>query len=337
MNNHHTSQSLKKLSMFKTVGVAFGLAISFTLGLGTGTALAQDYPSRPIKLIVPFPAGAATDMAARVVGQQLSVSLGQPVVVDNKPGAGGSIAAMEVIRAAPDGYTLLFSSNSAISSNVALLKKIPYDPNKDFTPVAGVGETALVLLVKTNFPAKTLQELAAYVKQRPGKVTAGYGSSSSQVSIAMLNKLGGLDTLMVPYKGIPLAVNDVLGGTLDYTFADIGNALAQTKGGTMRALSVTSPTRSALVPDVPAIAEILPGFDITAWFAMVGPAGMPKDVVDKLNTATTQLLRQPDMKDKLANIGLSPMPMPPPQLKTFVGTEITKWTRLVKDANIQPE
>ena len=203
--------------------------------------------------------------------------------------------------------------------------------------MAGVGETALVLLVKTNFPTKTLQELAAYVKQRPGKVTAGYGSSSSQVSIAMLNKLGGLDTLMVPYKGIPLAVNDVLGGTLDYTFADIGNALAQTKGGTMRALSVTSPTRSALVSDVPAIAEILPGFDITAWFAMVGPAGMPKDVVDKLNTATTQLLRQPDMKDKLANIGLSPMPMPPPQLKTFVGTEITKWTRLVKDANIQPE
>ena len=321
--------------LIRTVGTALGVVVGLAL-MGT-SAQAQDYPTRPIKMIVPFPPGTATDMAARLVGQQLNLSLGQPVVVDNKPGAGGSIAAMEVVRSAPDGYTLLFSSNSAISSNVALLKKIPYDPNKDFTPVAGVGETALVLLVKASSPVKSLQELVAYVKQRPGKVTAGYGSSSSQVSIAMLNKLGGLDTLLVPYKGIPLAVNDVLGGTLDYTFADIGNALAQTKGGTMRALGVTSPKRSSLVPEVPAIAELLPGFDITAWFAMVGPAGIPKDVVDKLNAATTQALKPADMKDKLARIGLSPMPLPPEQLKGFIGTEITKWTRLVKDANIQPE
>ncbi len=321
--------------LIRTLTLALGAVMG--LALMGAPALAQDYPSRPIKMIVPFPPGAATDLAARLVGQQLSASLGQPVVVDNKPGAGGSIAAVEVVRSAPDGYTLLFSSNSAISSNVALLKKIPYDPNKDFTPVAGVGETALVLLVKANSPVKSLQELLAYVKQRPGKVTAGYGSSSSQVSIAMLNKLGGLDTLMVPYKGIPLAVNDVLGGTLDYTFADIGNALAQTKGGTMRALGVTSPKRSPLVPEVPAIAELLTGFDITAWFAIVGPAGIPKDVVDKLNAATTQAIKAADMKDRLAHIGLSPMPMPPEQLKGFIGTEITKWTRLVKDANIQPE
>jgi tripartite-type tricarboxylate transporter receptor subunit TctC len=315
---------------------------AFVLALGcaavAGPALAQGaYPSRPIRMVVPFPPGAATDLAARVIGQQLGTSLGQTVVVDNKPGAGGSIAAMEVIRSAPDGYTLLFSSNSAISSNVALLKKIPYDPNKDFSPVAGAGETALVLLVKSGFPVKDLKELMLYVKQHPGKVTAGYGSSSSQVSIAMLNKLGGLDTLLVPYKGIPLAVNDVLGGTLDYTFADIGNALAQVKGGAMRALGVTSPKRTPLAPDVPAIAEILPGFDITAWFAIVGPAGIPKDVVDKLNAATTQALKTSEMKEKLAHIGLSPMPMPPAQLKTFIGTEVVKWTRLVKDAGVEPE
>jgi tripartite-type tricarboxylate transporter receptor subunit TctC len=300
-------------------------------------AMAQPFPNKPIRMVVPFPPGAATDMAARVIGQQLSTSLGQPVVIDNKPGAGGSIAAMEVIRSAPDGYTLLFSSNSAIASNVALLKKIPYDPNKDFTPVAGTGETALVLLVKAGFPVKNLKELVSYVKEHPGKVTAGYGSSSSQISIAMLNKLAGIDTLLVPYKGIPLAVNDVLGGTLDYTFADIGNALAQVKGGNMRALGVTSPQRSPLVAGVPAIAEILPGFDITAWFAIVGPAGMPRDVVDKLNTATTQALKAPDMKDKLAGIGLSPMPMPPERLKAFIGTEIVKWTRLARDTDIQPE
>ena len=323
---------MNKRRLTMTLGLALGLALAGHCAMAQGA-----YPSRPIRMIVPFPPGAATDLAARVIGQQLSASLGQPVVVDNKPGAGGSIAAMEVIRSAPDGYTLLFASNSAISSNVALLKKIPYDPNKDFSPVAGAGETALVLLVKSGFPVKDLKELMAYVKQHAGKVTAGYGSSSSQVSIAMLNKLGGLDTLPVPYKGIPLAVNDVLGGTLDYTFADTGNALAQVKGGTMRALGVTSPRRTALMADVPAIAEILPGFDITAWFAIVGPAGMPKDVVDKLNGATTQALKTGEMKEKLAHIGLSPMPMPPAQLKTFIGAEVVKWTRLVKDAGVEPE
>ena len=314
---------------------AAGLALGFLLA--ASTALAQGFPNKPIRLVVPFPAGSATDLAARVVGQNLSTALGQPFVVDNKPGAGGSIAAMEVIRAAPDGYTLLFSSNSAISSNVALLKKIPYDPNKDFSPVAGIGETVLVLMVKASAPQKNIQELVAYAKQNPGKATAGYGSSSSQVSIAVLNKLGGVDTLLVPYKGIPLAVNDVLGGTLDFTFADAGNAMAQAKGGAMRGLGVTSTKRSALAPEWPAIAEVLPGFDITAWFAIVGPAGMAKEVVDKLNAATTTALAQPELKARLASIGITPMPMAPEPLKGFISAEITKWTRLVKDANIQPE
>ncbi|MES2509109.1 MAG: tripartite tricarboxylate transporter substrate binding protein [Pseudomonadota bacterium] len=326
---------MKKRFTLKTL--ACTVAMVSLLGFAGGSAWAQGFPNKPVRLVVPFPAGAATDLAARVVGQQLSAALGQPFVVDNKPGAGGSIAAMEVIRAAPDGYTLLFSSNSAISSNVALLKKIPYDPNKDFSPVAGIGDTVLVLMVKSNAPQKTVQDLVGFAKQRPGKVTAGYGSSSSQVSIAVLNKLGGMDTLPVPYKGIPLAVNDVLGGTLDYTFVDAGNAMAQSKGGAMRALGVTSGKRTPLAPEWPAIAEVLPGFDITAWFAIVGPAGMPKDVVDKLNTTTNTALAQPELKTKLAGIGIAPMPMAPDQLKTFIGTEVTKWVRLVKDANIQPE
>ena len=322
---------MKRSTFLAAAGLAFGMAVA------APAAIAQPFPNKPIRMVVPFPAGAATDLAARVIGQQLSATLGQPVVVDNKPGAGGSIAAMEVIRSAPDGYTLLFSSNSAISSNVALLKKIPYDPTKDFTPVAGTGETALVLLVKSGFPVKNLKELIAYVKSHPGKVNAGYGSSSSQISIATLDKLAGIETLLVPYKGIPLAVNDVLGGTLDYTFADIGNALAQVKGGNMRALGVTSSKRTPLMADVPAISEVLPGFDITAWFAIVGPAGIPKDVVDKLNAATTQVLKTAEMKDRLATIGLTPMPMPPEQLKVFIGTEIVRWTRLAREANVQPE
>ena len=314
--------------------------VSLALGLGLAgmaPAFAQGYPARPVRMVVPFPAGSATDLAARVMAQQLQSALGQSFVVDNKPGAGGSIAALEVIRAAADGYTLLFSSNSAVASNVALLKSIPSDPLKDFTPIAGIGETMLVLMLKADHPAKNLQEFVSYVKQRPGKVTAGYGSSSSQVCIAVLNKLGKLDVLPVPYKGIPLAVTDVLGGTVDFTFVDLGNAMAQSKGGKLRALGITAPKRSPLAADWPALADTLPGFDITAWFAIVGPAGVPKDVVDKLNHVVGQALKNPEAMDKLAGIGMQPMPLTPEQLKAFMGSEVAKWIRLVKDANLQPE
>ncbi len=300
-------------------------------------AAAQAWPEKPVRLIVPFPAGSATDMAARVVGQQLQAALGQGFVVDNKPGAGGNIAGSEVVRAAPDGYTLLFSSNSAVASNVALLKSVPYDPLKDFTPVAGIAQNMLVLMVKPNFPAKTLPEFIAHAKSRPGKLNAGFGSSSSQVSIAMLNKMAGLETMSVPYKGIPLAVNDVVGGTLDFTFVDLGNALAQSKGGQLRAIAVTSDKRNPLAPDWPAISETVPGFDITAWFAVVGPAGMPKPVVDKLNAAIVALLEKPDAKERFAAIGMAPMPLSPDKLKAFMASEIAKWQRLVKEANVTPE
>ena len=313
------------------------LALPLGLSLAGRQAMAQSFPAKPVRLVVPFPPGTATDSAARMLGQQLSVSLGQPFVVDNKPGAGGSIGAMEVVRAAPDGYTLLFGSNSALSSNVALLKTMPYDPTKDFTPVAGFGETMHVLMVKSSFPAKTLPEFIAYVKQRPGKVSAGYGSSTAQVGIAMLNKLAGLDLLAVPYKGIPLAVNDVLGGTLDITSVDLGNAMAQARGGNLRALAVTSARRNPLAPEWPAVAETLPGFDLTSWFGIVGPAGIPRDVVDKLHAAITQALKQPEVKANLAILGTTPMPLAPEQLKAFIVTEIAKWIRLARDANLQPE
>ena len=313
------------------------LALPLGLSLAGRHAMAQSFPAKPVRLVVPFPPGTATDSAARMLGQQLSVSLGQPFVVDNKPGAGGSIGAMEVVRAAPDGYTLLFGSNSALSANVALLKAMPYDPTKDFTPVAGFGETMHVLMVKSSFPAKTLPEFIAYVKQRPGKVSAGYGSSTAQVGIAMLNKLAGLDLLAVPYKGIPLAVNDVLGGTLDITSVDLGNAMVQARGGNLRALAVTSARRNPLVPEWPAVAETLPGFDLTSWFGIVGPAGIPRDVVDKLHAAITQALKQPEVKANLATIGTAPMPLAPEQLKAFIVSEIAKWIRLARDANLQPE
>jgi tripartite-type tricarboxylate transporter receptor subunit TctC len=310
-------------------------ALAFAGALACHGAMAQAYPSKSVRFVVPFPPGTGTDLSARVVAQQLQMTLGQSFVVENKPGAGGSIGAMEVVRAAPDGYTLLFSSNSALSSNVALLKAMPYDPAKDLAPVAGVGITTLALMVKPEFPAKNMKEFIAYAKQRPGKLSAGYGSSSAQVPIAMLNKAAGLDVLAIPYKGIPLAVNDVIGGSLDFAFVDIGNAIAQARGGTLRALAVVTEKRLPLLPDWPAMSETLPGFDISGWVAVAGPAGMPRNVVDTLNSAITTAITTPDIKQKFATTGFAPMPLTPEQLKGFVASEIVKWNQLAKDAKIE--
>jgi tripartite-type tricarboxylate transporter receptor subunit TctC len=298
---------------------------------------AADYPNRPVKMLVPFPPGSATDLAARIMGQQLQSTLGKPFIVENRPGAQGTIAGNEVVRAAPDGHTLLFTSNTAVASNVPLMKKMPYDPAKDFTPVAGVGDNSLVLMVRKDFPAKDLKEFIAYAKQQPGKLAAGYGSTSSQISISMLSKRGGLNVLSVPYKGIPLAVNDVLSGQVQFTFVDLGNAMAQAKGGTLRPIAITADKRNPLVPDWPTLAEVLPGYNITAWFAIVAPAGTPKDIVDKLHAATIKALADPDVKTKLAGIGIAPMPMNPAELQRFIVAEIEKWTRLTKEAGIEPE
>ena len=244
---------MKIAFIFKSICLAIALA-------GSASAVhAQNYPNRPVRLVVPFSAGSGTDIAARAVSQHLGTALGQNFIVDNKPGANGSIGAMEVIRAAPDGYTLLFGSSSTMAANVALVKNMPYDPIKDLTPIAGVADSVSALLVKSNFPAKTLSEFIAYAKQNPRKLNAGYGSSSTQVSIAQINKLAGLNVLMVPYKSTPLAVTDLLGGTIDFTFADLGNALPHTKSGSLRALGIGNSKRSPMVPDWPAVTETVPG------------------------------------------------------------------------------
>jgi len=300
-------------------------------------ATAQDYPSRPVRLIVPFPPGAATDLAARVVGQQLQQLTGQAFIVENKPGANGSIAGLEVARAPADGYTLLFSSNSAIASNVALLKSMPYDPLKDLTPVAGVGENPLVLMVRADSPANSLKDFVELARRQPGKMTSGFGSSSSQVCAAMLDRLAATDTLPVPYKGIPLALADVIGGTVDFAFADMGNAIAQAKGGKLKALAVTTAQRSPVMPDWPAIAETYPGYSIKGWFAIVGPVGLPKAVVDRLSSETLKAVAGREVKERFATLGMAPMPMNPAQLHDYMVSEVANWKRLVAEAKVQPE
>jgi tripartite-type tricarboxylate transporter receptor subunit TctC len=328
----HTAGDILRTSLFlKAAAAALGLA------LAAGTALAQAGSGRPLRMIVPLPAGTATDLAARVLGQQMGNILGQPVVVDNKPGASGTIGVMEMVRAAPDGHTLLLGSNSPLATNVALVKNMPYDPRKDFTPINGFGETMHVLMVKPGFPARNLTEFLAYAKQRPGKVSIGSTTSSVQVQIATMNKLGGVELLTVPYKGIPATINDVIGGSLDATLVDLANAMNHAKAGTLRPVAVTSLKRNALVPDWPAVSETLPGFDFPSWVGLVGPAGMPKDLVDKLNAAVAQALRHPEVTEKLVTIGMTPMIMTPEQFKAVIANDTVRWVRLARDANVQPE
>jgi tripartite-type tricarboxylate transporter receptor subunit TctC len=300
-------------------------------------ANAQSYPSKPVKLVVPFPAGSATDQVARLTGQQLQEALKQPFIVENKPGAQGAIAAEFVAKSAPDGYTLLITTNTPQAANVSLFKHLPYDPVKDFEPVVRLSTTSFMLMTKPDFPAKNLKELLAYVRSQPGKLSAGYGSAGSQVSIAMMKAMGKLDVVEVPYKGIPQTVTDVLGGTLSFTFVDLSNALPQMKGGKLKGYAVTSEKRTPLAPDVPAMAEELKGYDLIAWFAIMAPAGTPKEIVQMLFDATSRSIQKNDIREKFAFIGTDVAPMNPAQLGAFIKSEIAKWAALVKQAGIEPE
>ena len=311
--------------------------LPLALLLASTVVHSQGYPARPVKLIVPFPAGSATDQVGRVIGAELQAALGQPFVVENKAGAQGSIAASEVAKSAPDGYTLLVTTNTPQAANVSLFKKLPYDPVKDFSPVARLATTSFMLMVKPDYPAHNLREFIDSVRRQPGKLSAGYGSSGSQVSVAMLKQMGKLDVVEVPYKGIPQTITDTMGGSLAFTFVDLGNALAQAKGGKLRGLGLTSRSRTPLAPGVPAIAEELPGYEIIAWFALMAPAGTPAAVVDRLYETTAKALAKPDVKDRYAAIGCDVAPMKPAELGKFIELEIAHWARLAKLAGIQPE
>ena len=297
----------------------------------------QPYPSRPVKLVVPFPAGSATDQIARLLGQQLQEALAQPFIVDNKAGAQGAIAATEVAKSAPDGYTLMVTTNTPQAANVSLFKKLNYDPVKDFAPIARLGTISFVIMVRPDFPATNFREFLNHAKANPGKLSAGYGSAGSQVSQAMLRSMGKLDFVDVPYKGLPQAITDVMGGTLSFTFADLANGLAQIKGGKLRGIAVTSEKRSALAPDLPAIAEELPGYELIAWFALVAPAGTPAPVVARLHGIVDAALRRPDIVERFATLGTDVAPMNPRELAGFIQSEIAKWARMTKAAGIEPQ
>jgi len=314
----------------------FMLALAAALALA-GQAQAQPYPTKPIRFILPFPTGSATDQIARIVGKEMSDTLGQPIVVENKPGAGGAIAAEFVAKSPPDGYTLLIASNTQLAANPSLFKTLSYDPVKDFAPVARMTTQPSAFLVRPDFPAKNIAELVAQAKANPKKLSAGYGASSAQVAIAQLESLGGFEALEVPYKGMPLAVMDVIGGTVDFTVGDMGTAIAQVKGGKVKSLGVTSEKRNPLVPDWPTVAETYPGFDVIGWHTIVAPANTPRDIRNKLYDAAAKALAKKEVIDALAGMGVTPGVMNPDELGAYIPAEVKRWAEMIKQAGIKPE
>ena len=251
------------------------------LALAATAASAQPYPSKPITIVVPFAAGSGTDSITRIIGQYLQNALNQSVVIENKVGASGVLAATYVARAAPDGYTLLMATNSTHSANPHLFKSLSYDPVKDFAPVARAGSYVFMLVVNPAVPAKTLPELVAYAKANPGKLTYASGNTTGIVAGETLKSKAGIDVLHIPYKSTPPAINDVLGGRVSMMFIDLAPGLEHVRAGTMRPLAVTTKERSALLPDLPSLSEAgIPGYDVTSYAALFAPAGTPKEIVD---------------------------------------------------------
>ena len=315
--------------------VLAGFVLSGVAALHAAFA-AGDYPQRQIKIIVPFPAGAGPDQVARMLGQHLQEAFGQTVVIENRAGALGSIGAQEVARASPDGYTLLMGTNTTQAANVAMLKNLAYDPAKDFAPIIRTTTTAMVLVVKPDFPAKTLGEFMDYARAHPN-MTAGYGSGASQISIGQLQSRGGLSVIAASYRGVPQAVTDVMGGAINLAFADFSLAIPQMKGGTLRGIGVTSPTRNELTPDLPPLAEAMPGFEATIWYGLLAPAGTPAPIIDKLYTESEKFLTLPSTREKLASVGVIVSPMRPDEFGAFIRSEIMRWTAEAKAAGIEPQ
>lgn len=316
------------LRMFAVLAASAGLA---------SAVVAQAYPNKPIKFVVPFPAGSATDVVGRVLAEAMSKELGQNIVVENKAGAQGTIGAGDVKNAAADGYTLLVTTSTTQAAVVSLLKKVPYDPAKDFTPIGKIATTPFVLITNDKVPANNLREFIAYVKANPGKVRFGQGSSGSWVSGSLFASMIGGDMQMVPYKGIPPAITDMLGGSIEVVFADLGNAQAQMKGGKVKAFGVTSTRRAPQVPDLPAIAEQVPGYELVPWFALVGPANLPKDITAKLESTMKKVLATAEVKTKMNNAGLDIDSTDAASLAKLIDSEVKRWAQLTKAAKIEAE
>jgi tripartite-type tricarboxylate transporter receptor subunit TctC len=301
-------------------------------------AIAQEYPAKPITFFVPFAAGSATDTLARSLGQGVTGVAKQNVIIDNRPGASGFIAAQAVARAAPDGYTVLIATNTTHAANEHLFKKIPYDPVKDFTPVTTLARGAQVMVVNPGVPAKTVKEFIALAKRQPGKITFGSGSSSSRVASELLQQMAGLQLVHVPYKSNPMAVTDLVGGHIDMMITDVVTGLPQVQAGKVRALGVTSPRRLPNVPELPTIAEAgVKGYELTFWFAAYLPARAQPVVTARLRELFIAATKSAPAEKFFKTTGIEAWTTTSAELAAFRNSESAKWARVIKAAGIQPE
>ena len=315
--------------MKKLLSRLAGLALAMVVA----PAFAQDWPAKPIHFIVPYPAGGPVDAVARLLGQKVGESLHQPVIVENKPGAGGNIGADFVAKAPADGYTILMGAVATHAINPALYPSIPYDAARDFAPITQVAATPNVLVVNPAVPAKSVKELIEYARKNPGKLNFGSGSTGSAGHLAgeLMKSMAGIDMTHVPYKGAAPAMQDLVAGRLDLMFDNLASAQGQIKAGTVRALAVTTAKRSPLAPDLPTIGESgLPGFDISTWFGVFAPAKTPAPVVQKLHDAFAAALALPDVRERMLTLGAEPVASTPKEFAAYIDAEAKKYARLVK-------
>jgi tripartite-type tricarboxylate transporter receptor subunit TctC len=306
--------------------------------LVAGGALAQDYPGRAITLVVPFAVGSGIDPTARIIADELSRSLKQPVVIDYKPGANGAIAAGAVARATPDGYTIFMTTVSTHSANPNLLKSIPYDPVRDFAPLSRVGNLPFMLVVDPKMAATSVPEFVAYVKANPGRLSYASTNAIGLLAGATLKRMADLDLVHVPYRSSPQALNDVMTGRVAMMFVDFALGWPQAKAGNVRALAVTTKERSALLPDIPSMTEAgLPAFDLIPWNAIFAPANTPRPIVQRLNAELRRIISDPKVKERLAGLGFDAFASTPEELDAFVREDLAKWTKWVREAGIEPE
>ncbi len=307
--------------------------------LACTAALAQAYPDKPIKAVVPFAAGSATDQIGRAFAQKMQEALGQPIIIDNKPGVNGMLGADAVAKAAPDGYTILIGTNSTNAALKSLMKQLPYDQDKAFAPVAYMGSVPLIMAVHPDVPVKTLKEFVDLAKSKPGAINFASASTSQLVSTEMLAGMTGIKLTNVPYKSGPAAMTDLIGGVVQMFSADFAVMLPQVKAGKVRGLAVTSTRRSPAVPELPTVNEALglKDYELIAYFAMYVPAGTPADVIAKLNKAANAAASSKEVQEKFAGIGFAVEPGTPEDLAKRGATETAKWAKAIKDAKIEPQ
>ena len=318
--------------------VAALIAVSALGVLPAVPAFGQAYPARPLTFVVPFAAGSATDQLARALGTSITEQTKQPVVVDNKAGASGMLGAQAVARAPADGYTVLIATNTTHAANEHLYKKVGYDAVKDFVPITGLGKGGQVLVVRAEAPYKTVGELVAWAKERPGKLSYGSGSASSRVAGEMFKQLSGTDVLHVPYKSNPNALTDLLGGQVDMMITDTATGLPQIRAGKLRALGVSTTKRLPVLPEVPTIAEAgVPGYDMSYWFAAYVPAGTPQPVVARLHGLLLEAVRSPQARQFYESSGAEAWTSSSAELAKWQAAETQKWGRVIKAAGIEAE